>query len=39
VLELSCFDAHVPVTSTVDSAVLEISRARGELSASDLAAE
>jgi anti-anti-sigma factor len=39
VLELSCFDAHVPVTSTVDSAVLEISHIRGELSASDLVAE
>jgi anti-anti-sigma factor len=39
VLELSCFDAHVPVTSTVDSAVSEITRIRGELSASDLVAE
>jgi anti-anti-sigma factor len=39
VLELSSFDAHVPVTSTVDSAVSEISRTHGELSASDLVAE
>jgi anti-anti-sigma factor len=39
VLELSSFDAHVPVTSTVDSAVTEISRTRGEFSASDLVAE
>jgi anti-anti-sigma factor len=39
VVELSRFDAHVPVTSTVDSAVSEISRARGELSASDLVTE
>jgi anti-anti-sigma factor len=39
VLELSCFDALVPVTSTVDSAVSEISCARGELSASDLIAD
>jgi anti-anti-sigma factor len=39
VLELSGFDAHVPITSTVDSAVSEISRARGGLSAPDLVAE
>ena len=39
VLELSCFDAHVPVTSTVESAVSEISHTRGELSASDLVPE
>jgi anti-anti-sigma factor len=39
VLELSCFDAHVRVTSTVDSAVSDISRARGGLSAPDLVAE
>jgi anti-anti-sigma factor len=39
VLELSCFDSHVPLTSTVDSALSEISRARGGLSTSDLAAE
>jgi anti-anti-sigma factor len=36
VLSLSCFDAHLPLTSTVDSAVLEIRCARGEVSASDL---
>jgi anti-anti-sigma factor len=39
VLQLSCFDTQVAVTSTVDSAVSEISRARGGLSASDLVAE
>jgi anti-anti-sigma factor len=39
VLEISCFDAHVPVTSTVDSAVSEIGLHRGGLSASDLVAE
>jgi anti-anti-sigma factor len=39
VLELSCFDAHLPVASSVDSAVSEISRARGGRSASDLVAE
>jgi anti-anti-sigma factor len=39
VLELSCFDANVSVTDTVDSAVSEISRARGELSGSELVTE
>jgi anti-anti-sigma factor len=39
VLELSCFDAHVSVTSTVESAVSEISSAGGEPSASDLVAD
>jgi anti-anti-sigma factor len=39
VLELSCFDTHLPVTSTVDSAVSEISCARSGLSVSDLAAD
>jgi anti-anti-sigma factor len=39
VLELSCFDAHLPMTCTVDSAVSEINGARRGLSASDLVAE
>jgi anti-anti-sigma factor len=39
VLELSCFDASVPVTQSVDSAVSEISGVRGKLSASDLVPE
>jgi anti-anti-sigma factor len=39
VLELSCFDAYLPMTSTVDSAVSEISCARGGVSASDLVAD
>jgi anti-anti-sigma factor len=39
VLELSCFDANVPVIDTVDSAVSEITRARGGLSGSELVAE
>jgi anti-anti-sigma factor len=39
VLELSCIDAHLSVTSTVDLAVSDISRTRDGLSASDLAAE
>jgi hypothetical protein len=39
VLELSSFETHFPVTSTVDSAVSEISCARGGLSASDLVAD
>jgi anti-anti-sigma factor len=39
VLELSCFDAQLPLTSTVDSAVWEISGAREGLSASDLVTE
>jgi anti-anti-sigma factor len=39
VLELSRFDAHVPVASTVDSAVSEINRPRGELSASHVVTE
>jgi anti-anti-sigma factor len=39
VLELSSFDARVPVTSTVDAAVSDICRARGGLGASDLVAE
>jgi anti-anti-sigma factor len=39
VLELSGIDAHLSLTSTVDFAVSEINRARGRLSASDVAAE
>jgi anti-anti-sigma factor len=39
VLTLSCFDTQLPLTSTVDSAVSEIRRARGGLNASDLVAE
>jgi anti-anti-sigma factor len=39
VLSLSCFDAHLPLTSTADSAVLEVRRARDEVTASDLVAE
>jgi anti-anti-sigma factor len=39
VLELSCFDTHFPVTSTVDCAVSEIMCARGGLTTSDLVAE
>jgi anti-anti-sigma factor len=39
VLELSCFDAYFPATSTVDSAVSEISCARGGLITSDLVAD
>jgi anti-anti-sigma factor len=39
VLELSCFDAQLPVTSTVDSGVSEINYARDGLSASDLVVE
>ena len=39
VLELTCFDAHLPMTSTVDSAISEINCARRGLSASDLVAE
>jgi anti-anti-sigma factor len=39
VLELSCFDAHLPMTNTVDSAVSEISCARGGLSVSELVSE
>jgi anti-anti-sigma factor len=39
VLELSCFDAHLPVTSTVDSALAEIRCARGGLNPLDLIAE
>jgi anti-anti-sigma factor len=39
VLELSCADAHLPVTSTVDSAVSEINCAHNGFSASDLHAE
>jgi anti-anti-sigma factor len=39
VLELSCFDAHLPVTSTVDSALSEIRCARRGFTASDLMAE
>jgi anti-anti-sigma factor len=39
VLELSCLDAHFPVTSTVDSAVSEIRCARRELSVADLETE
>ena len=39
VLELSCFDAHLPLTETVDSALAEINCARGGRSLSDLVAE
>jgi anti-anti-sigma factor len=39
VLELSCFDAHLPVTSTVDSAVSEINYAQGGLGAPNLVTE
>jgi anti-anti-sigma factor len=39
VLELSCFDAHLPVTSTVDCAVSEINCARSGLGVSDQFAE
>ena len=39
VLALSCFDAHLPLTSTVGSAVSEIGCAGGGLSASDLVVE
>jgi anti-anti-sigma factor len=39
VLDLSCFDAHLPVTSTVDSAVSEIRCARCGFGVSDLMAE
>jgi anti-anti-sigma factor len=39
VLELSSFDAHIPVASTVDSAISEINGARDGLNASDLVAE
>jgi anti-anti-sigma factor len=39
VLELGCFDAHLPLTSSVDSAVSEIRCARQGLSVADLVAE
>jgi anti-anti-sigma factor len=39
VLELSGIDAHVSLTSTVEFAVSEITRASGRLHASDVAAE
>jgi anti-anti-sigma factor len=39
VLELSCIDAHLSVTSTVDFAVSDISRTRDGFWASDLAVE
>jgi anti-anti-sigma factor len=39
VLELSCIDANVPMTSTVESAISEIDFARTGLSAPDLVAE
>ena len=39
VLELTCFDARVAVTSTVDCAVSQIDQARDGFTASDLVAE
>jgi anti-anti-sigma factor len=39
VLELSCFDAPLPMTDTVDAAVAEITCARGGISPSDLVTE
>jgi anti-anti-sigma factor len=39
VMELSCFDAHLPLTDTVESAISGIDCARGGLSLPDLVAE
>jgi anti-anti-sigma factor len=39
VLELSCFDDHLPVTNAVDTAVSEIRCTRGGISVSDLVAD